>query len=165
VLRPKEVHSDDEPTPPASFDFIVDALSLKAGVLETKSLPLYPVLFGNSEPDSSNFALCVVLGVLDFLPEVLVLGATDPSLPSVCFDSEDDLTQSGCCPPNTLNLKVFLEVLALKTGVFDGLTSLPVCSPSGEDEHLPVRAELDPDSGERFSDSLPDLLEEYSPIV
>jgi hypothetical protein len=118
VLRPKEVDSDDEPTPPASLDFTVEALCLKAGVLETKSLPLYPVSCGNSEPDSSDFAVCVTLGVLDFFTEAVsfevhVLGATDPSLPSVCFDSEDDSTHSLYCTPSAENLKVFLEVLSL----------------------------------------------------
>jgi hypothetical protein len=119
ALKPKEArfsttNFDDEPTPPASLVFTVDTLCLKTGVLEKKGLPLYPVLRGDSEPDSSDFAVCVSLRVLDFFPEavsfeVLVLGATDPSLPSVCCDPEDNSTDSGFCTRSAENLKALLD--------------------------------------------------------
>lgn len=92
--------SDDEPKPPAPFDFTVDALCLKASVLEKTSLPLHLVLLDVFEPDSSDFAVCVTPDILDFFTEAVsfevhVLEARDPSLPSVCCDPEDDSIDSG----------------------------------------------------------------------
>jgi len=118
-LTPKEEISltdfDDEPTPPASLDVTVDALWLKTGVLEKTDLLIYPVLRGDSEPDSSDFANCVTLGVLDFFTEAVsfevhVLRATDPSSPSVCCDPEDNVTDSGYCTPSGENLKDLLDL-------------------------------------------------------
>jgi hypothetical protein len=46
--------------------------------------------------------------------------------------------------------------------MFEGLTCIAFCSISGGDEHFLMRGT---DLGESFSDSLPDLLEEYNPVV
>jgi hypothetical protein len=139
-------------------------------VLEETGPPLYPVLSWASEPNSSDFAACVTPELLDFFTEavsfeVCVPGATDPPLPLVCCDPEDDSTDAGDCTPSLENLKLFLELVSLLTGVPDGLINLAFCSISGEAELFLVCGELGPDSGDFFADGLPDFLEEYIPLV